>query len=195
MPITESRPQRNDELRIFGARKDRKEKRVRQLLLARRGAARTAQRWRRRVDTGEEKLFGHGILDAVIAVRLGQTRDMLAQWEACGPDPVSRIRSFIHILIANQPLIMRHGCPVGTLCTELAKLGHPSLKQANAVFTLFRAWLRKQFTLLGRKPDADTLAMHLLARSQGVAALANAFREKSFVQSAPVDLKIHHLHR
>jgi TetR/AcrR family transcriptional repressor of nem operon len=122
------------------------------------------------------------ILDAVIAARLGQTRDMLAQWEACGPDPMSRIRSFIHILVANQPLIMRHGCPVGTLSTELAKLDHPSLKQANGLFTLFRVWLRKQFALLGRKADADALAMHLLARSQGVAVLANAFRDKSFVQ-------------
>jgi TetR/AcrR family transcriptional repressor of nem operon len=122
------------------------------------------------------------ILDAVIAARLGQTRDMLAQWEACGPDPMSRIRSFIHILVANQPLIMLHGCPVGTLSTELAKLDHPSLKQANGLFTLFRVWLRKQFALLGRKADADALAMHLLARSQGVAVLANAFRDKSFVQ-------------
>jgi len=122
------------------------------------------------------------ILDAVIAARLGQTRDMLAQWEACGPDPMSRIRSFIHILVANQPLIMRHGCPVGTLSTELAKLDHPSLKQANGLFTLFRVWLRKQFALLGRRADADALAMHLLARSQGVAVLANAFRDKSFVQ-------------
>lgn len=122
------------------------------------------------------------ILDAVIAARLGQTRGMLAQWEACGPDPISRIRSFIHILVVNQPLIMRHGCPVGTLATELAKLDHPSLKQANGLFTLFRAWLRKQFALLGRKPDADALAMHLLARSQGVAVLANAFRDKSFVR-------------
>lgn len=122
------------------------------------------------------------ILDAVIAARLGQTRGMLAQWEACGPDPTSRIRSFIHILVANQPLIMRHGCPVGTLSTELAKLDHPSLKQANGLFTLFRVWLRKQFALLGRKADADALAMHLLARSQGVAVLANAFRDKSFVQ-------------
>jgi hypothetical protein len=71
---------------------------------------------------------------------------------------------------------------VGTLSTELAKLDHPSLKQANGLFTLFRVWLRKQFALLGRKADADALAMHLLARSQGVAVLANAFRDKSFVQ-------------
>ena len=34
---------------------------------------------------------------------------------------------------------------------------------------------------LGRTADADELAMHLLARSQGVATLANAFRDGGFV--------------
>ena len=50
------------------------------------------------------------------------------------------------------------------------------------LFTLFRTWLRRQFTLLGRKADADELAMHLLARSQGVAALANAFHDEKFIK-------------
>lgn len=92
------------------------------------------------------------------------------------------IRSFIHILIANRAKIKRHGCPVGTLCTELAKLDHASQSEANKVFALFRAWLRRQFTLLGRKSDADALAMHLLARSQGVATLANAFHDEKFIR-------------
>jgi hypothetical protein len=50
------------------------------------------------------------------------------------------------------------------------------------LFTLFRTWLRRQFTLLGRKADADALAMHLLARSQGVAMLANAFHDEKFIK-------------
>ena len=50
------------------------------------------------------------------------------------------------------------------------------------LFTLFRTWLRRQFTLLGREADADELAMHLLARSQGVATLANAFHDEKFIK-------------
>ncbi len=61
----------------------------------------------------------------------------------------------------------RYGCPVGTLCTELAKLSHASQGEAKKVFMLFRSWLRRQFTLLGGEADADELATHLLARSQG----------------------------
>lgn len=78
---------------------------------------------------------------------------------------------------------MRHGCPVGTLSGELSKLDHALQPQANTLFTLFRGWLSRQFTALGRREDADRLAMHLLARSQGVATLANAFHDQAFIKS------------
>ncbi len=123
------------------------------------------------------------ILDAVINVRLANTRMMLDKWEIEGKTPEDRIRSFINILIANKAKIKQYGCPVGTLCTELAKLNHASQPEANSLFTLFRTWLRRQFTLLGREADADELAMHLLARSQGVATLANAFHDEKFIKN------------
>ena len=66
------------------------------------------------------------ILDAVIRQRLENTQAMLDDWEAEGAGPAERITSFIQILIVNQSKIMAFGCPVGTLTSELAKLGHPS---------------------------------------------------------------------
>lgn len=122
------------------------------------------------------------ILDAVIVRRLAGTRQMLARWEMGGKQPSERIMSFIHILIANASEIRRYGCPVGTLTSELAKLGHPFQSRANELFTLFRSWLREQFSLLGHASDADVLAMHLLARTQGVATLANAFADETFIR-------------
>jgi TetR/AcrR family transcriptional regulator, transcriptional repressor for nem operon len=122
------------------------------------------------------------ILDAVITVRLANTRKMLDRWEIEGKTPADRIRSFINILIANRAKIKRYGCPVGTLCTELAKLGHGARREANELFSLFRMWLRRQFELLGRKSDADELAMHVLARTQGAATLAAAFRDEKFLR-------------
>lgn len=122
------------------------------------------------------------ILSAVIQLRLANTQRMLERWDAEGETPADRIRSFVGMLVANRRKIMRHGCPVGTLCTELAKLDHPSQARANELFTLFRTWLRKQFTLLGREHDADALAMHLLTRSQGVATLASAFPDEAFIR-------------
>lgn len=123
------------------------------------------------------------ILDAVIEARLAATRQMLERWENEGEEPADRIRSFIHILVANKGDIKRYGCPVGTLCGELAKLDHGSRSGAVKLFTLFRSWLRRQFTLLGLGADADVLAMHLLARSQGVASLANAFHDEAFIRN------------
>ena len=122
------------------------------------------------------------ILDAVIARRLAGTRCMLERWESEGADPAARIGGFIDMLVANRADIMRHGCPVGTLCGELAKLGHAAHGEARELFALFRAWLRRQFTLLGHKNDADALSLHLLARSQGIAALANAFHDEAFIR-------------
>lgn len=121
------------------------------------------------------------ILDAVINLRLANTQSMLNQWELDSKDPVERIRSFINILVVNQALIMRFGCPVGTLCTELAKLGHASKEQATLLFGLFGNWLTRQFEAIGLGSESEALAMHLLARSQGVATMANAFGNERFV--------------
>jgi len=122
------------------------------------------------------------ILHAVIELRMSRTRSMLEQWEVEGHTPEERILKFINILIMNRAKIKRFGCPVGTLCTELAKLDHASQGEANKLFSLFRSWLKKQFRELGYDNDADKLAMHLLARSQGIATLANAFHDEKFIK-------------
>jgi TetR/AcrR family transcriptional repressor of nem operon len=129
------------------------------------------------------------ILLAVINARLAKTGQMLEQWEIEGGTPEDRIRSFIDVLVANRSDIRRYGCPVGTLCGELAKLGHQSQAEANKLFTLFRTWLARQFALLGREADADALAMHLLARSQGVATLASAFQDEDFIRQEVGELQ------
>jgi TetR/AcrR family transcriptional regulator, transcriptional repressor for nem operon len=122
------------------------------------------------------------ILVAVIGARLAATQAMLRHWEAENDHPAERIRSFITMWLANQADIQRYGCPVGTLCAELAKLAHASQAEAQELFTLFRIWLRAQFALLGHHRDADDLALHVLARSQGVAMLANAFHDETFIR-------------
>lgn len=122
-----------------------------------------------------------GILEAVIERRLEATRGMLARWESEGKTPAERLVCFVHILIANRAKIELYGCPVGTLNAELAKLEHASRAAARGLFDLFRDWLRARFEELGRTDDADALAMRLLAESQGIAALASAYRDATYV--------------
>ncbi len=129
------------------------------------------------------------ILDAVIIRRREHTLAMLDRWQAEGTDAAGRIISFIDILTVNRARIMAHGCPVGTLCGELAKLDHAAQTDAAGLFTLFRDWLARQFQALGRAADADALALHLLGRTQGVATLATAFRDDAYVDREIADMR------
>ena len=88
----------------------------------------------------------------------------------------------------NREKIKHFGCPVGTLTSELAKLKHAAQKDATKLFSLFRFWLKSQFQLLGHMKNADELAMHLLARSQGVATMACAFNDEKFIKQEVTQL-------
>ena len=123
------------------------------------------------------------ILDAVIDLRLSRTAAMLTAWEAEGDTPLARITCFIRILIRNRAKIMSWGCPVGTLMSELSKLDHIAQARAAELFTLFIDWLAVQFRSAGVERDAKALATHLMGRSQGVAALAQAFGDDALIEA------------
>lgn len=122
------------------------------------------------------------ILDAVIALRAARTQLMLESWAWAAATPVARLRRFAEMLIQNRHLIQRYGCPVGTLCTELIKLDHPARGAAGMIFVQFRGWLRDQFEAMNHGQDSDALAMHLLSRSQGIAAVSSAFQDEAFIK-------------
>lgn len=121
------------------------------------------------------------MLEAVIERRIATTREMLAAWETASPDPAERICLFVRLPFANRAAIERHGCPAGTLCTELAKLDHPLLSGAAEVFELFGAWLERHFAALGHE-DAAARAHHLLVFSQGAATLHAALKDGEALQ-------------
>ncbi|WP_310621386.1 TetR/AcrR family transcriptional regulator [Flexibacterium corallicola] len=122
------------------------------------------------------------ILSAVIQQRLSDRQNWLKQWEDQVEDPAERILCFVKILLRNRVNIMAFGCPLGTLSAELAKLDHASQDEYREIFTLFRDWLKKQFFDLGHEADADRLAMHILSHSQGVATMANTFKDEKFIE-------------
>lgn len=122
------------------------------------------------------------ILDAVITRRYQDRADLLENWAQTSQSPKQSISKFIHILIMNNQKIRAYGCPIGTLHSELSKLGHPGETGARDLFDLFRFWLTERFKEMGRDTDAGGLALHLLARSQGVATLANAYPDEPFLE-------------
>ena len=129
------------------------------------------------------------ILSAVLDARLEEIHAMLEEWQTKYPDPKQRIARYIDILTTNQTSIAKHGCPIDSLCTELTKLSHDMHDQAIDIFALSRDWLSTQFRQLGQTRNAKQLAMHLLARGQGIASIANAFGDTKFLQSEVKNLK------
>ena len=130
------------------------------------------------------------ILNAVIATRVSDIEAMLNQWTAEYPDPRQRILHYIDILTNNQENIKQHGCPIGTLCTELAKLHHEMREDANQMLTVMRDWITTQLKELGLGKEAKQVAMHLLARSQGIATITTAFEEPAFLRQEVKRLKL-----
>lgn len=130
------------------------------------------------------------ILNAVIATRVSDIEAMLNQWTAEYPDPRQRILHYIDILTNNQENIKQHGCPIGTLCTELAKLHHQMREDANQMLTVMRDWLTTQLKELGLGKEAKQVAMHLLARSQGIATITTTFEDQVFLRQEVKRLKL-----
>lgn len=120
------------------------------------------------------------ILAAVIERRMEARSALLAQWTRDNPSPRARLSAFVRLFEVNGDQIMRFGCPIGSLATELSKLSHEARGPAVKLFDLFRDFLAKQFRALGCA-DAEALALHLLMRSQGVAVLYTAYRDAHFL--------------
>lgn len=93
-----------------------------------------------------------------------------------GRTPQTRLKALIRNWVDMRDAVSRHGCPMGTLCTELDKNDSGLDGEAAKVFRRIIDWAEDQFRQLGRKDAAD-LALTLFAGIQGAALLANTFRD------------------
>lgn len=91
-------------------------------------------------------------------------------------DPLKRLQALVGIWVSDRDIDARYGCPIGSLCYELAKGRGPLSSEASAPFRTLLAWCDKQFRLLGKsKQRSATLALHMVASLQGISLIANAF--------------------
>ena len=128
------------------------------------------------------------LLGAVLVARSEGIKNMLQDWDAQMPDPRQRLKRYIQILTNSQHEIKEFGCPMGSLCTELAKLRHALQFNANDMFDIFRSWLVTQFSQLGHTQEAEHLALHLIAHSQGIAMVVNTYQDPAFLEREVQDL-------
>jgi TetR/AcrR family transcriptional repressor of nem operon len=126
--------------------------------------------------------------EAIVELRLSQLAATLQRWDE-EASPKDRLYRCIEGVLDNRDALAQRGCAVGTLCSELHKVGGAVATQATEIFSRYLAWLETQFRALGKGKASRGLAVHLLSSLQGVSLLAHTFHDPSLVTMETKRLK------
>lgn len=130
------------------------------------------------------------ILRAVVEHRMEEFRTLLKELSANFADPRPRLSGMLDMIVSRGGDLIEYGCPIGSLNTELAKDRRDLQVDARTLLDLLLDWLTECFADLGRPKDARRLALHFLARLQGIALIAHAYRDMKFLRDEAADLKL-----
>src|SRR5919198_6771694 len=121
------------------------------------------------------------LLGVVLAGYLEQAAALIGSFER-SRSPQARLKALVRNWVDMRDAVVRHGCPMGTLCAELDKSEGGLDLQAAEVMARIIDWSEDQFRQLGRpEADARDLAVALFAGIQGAALLANTFRDPAIL--------------
>ncbi|HKW31480.1 MAG TPA: TetR/AcrR family transcriptional regulator [Candidatus Acidoferrum sp.] len=126
--------------------------------------------------------------DAIVELRVSRFRKLLEEFDRVG-SPQERLCAFVQIKIKNREELARSGCPVGTLCSELRKLGGAAAGKSKILFATALDWMEKQFREMGKGEESRSLAVHLLSATQGVSVLAHTFHDPGLIEMEAARLK------
>jgi AcrR family transcriptional regulator len=115
------------------------------------------------------------LIRAVIDARTSEARAMLASVEG-RRTPRARLKALAGGWVDMRELIAQHGCPIGTLCTELDRRADGLDREAAQLVGLILDWAEDQFRQLGVRKPRDH-AVSFFAGIQGAALLANTLRD------------------
>lgn len=90
--------------------------------------------------------------------------------------PRARLKALVRSWIDSAELAAQHGCPHGSLCSELDKRDDGIDRKAATLLALTIDWAEKQFAEMGQRHPRD-LAVSLVASFQGASLLTNTFRD------------------
>jgi TetR/AcrR family transcriptional repressor of nem operon len=116
---------------------------------------------------------------AIVEQRAGDTAALLREWDKL-PSPKDRLEAFVDMTFDNRNIIVRSGCPIGTLCAELHKERGPLAKSATRLFSQFLEWIEAQFEAMGCGESRE-LAEHLLSGLQGASVLTHSFGDPKYI--------------
>lgn len=124
------------------------------------------------------------LAEAAIASHEADLRDCFASWTARYDDPRRRLRALVLAPLDSPDTVIRFGCPYGSLCQELEKLGadEPLAKAAGRLMNVYIEWAEQQFCALGHRPaEARARASDIIAAVQGTMLLAHSLRSRDFL--------------
>jgi len=130
------------------------------------------------------------LAEAVIASHEAALRERFASWTSAHRDPKLRLRRLVRAPLDALDGVIQFGCPHGSLCQELEKLGAdaPLAKAGARLLAVYIDWASEQFRALGcGRRESQALAADLVASVQGTMLIAHTLRSP--------DLLAHQLRR
>ncbi len=129
------------------------------------------------------------LLRSVIEMRAAMLEKSLTALEFKSDDPLELLSRAAEVLLREQDEIIRYGCPLGTLHSELCK-NHPDLQsELMKLFDVLVNWFYKRFIELGYAQKARALALHMLGRMQGISLITSAYQDKILLRDEIDSLK------
>jgi AcrR family transcriptional regulator len=124
------------------------------------------------------------LAEAVITAHEQALRGLFASWDSAHRDPRARLRRLVRAPLDTADRIIQFGCPHGSLCQELEKLGGdaPLARAGARLLAVYIDWSDAQFRALGcDKRESRALATDLVASVQGTMLLANTLRSSTLL--------------
>jgi AcrR family transcriptional regulator len=124
------------------------------------------------------------LAEAVILAHEEALRGRFAEWTRAHREPRTRLRRLVRAPLDFGDSVVQFGCPHGSLCQELEKLGTdaPLARAGKRLLSVYLEWAEEQFRaeLIARR-EARALASDLVGAVQGAMLLAHAMRSKELL--------------
>ncbi len=124
------------------------------------------------------------LAEAVIASHEDALRERFAGWAKAHSDPRVRLRCLVRAPLDAADRVIQFGCPHGSLCQELEKLGSdaPLGKAAARLLAVYIEWAKEQIRSLGYgRRESRALATDLVAAVQGTMLIAHTMRSRALL--------------
>ena len=124
------------------------------------------------------------LAEAVITAHEEALRSRFAAWTGAHREPRARLRYFVRAPLDFADGVIQFGCPHGSLCQELEKLGPdaPLSRAAQRLLAVYIDWAEVQFLAHGvTRREARALAADLVGAVQGAMLLAYTMRSKELL--------------